>query len=201
MQLPSGIVAVLMSALLFGISTPLAKLLVAEVSPLALAGLLYLGAGVGLLTWRWWRLQANSVAEAREAPLAGRDWVWMAWAILAGGVVAPVLLMLGLERTSGAAAALLLNFEGVFTALLAWFVFQENVDRRVAIGFLLIAGGGALLSWERAPDDGLPLGALAVMAALPWIMSDPRVWTGSAHGSDRSGPRWRSRRRATRPGR
>jgi drug/metabolite transporter (DMT)-like permease len=97
----------------------------------------------------------------------------MAWAILAGGVVAPVLLMLGLERTSGAAAALLLNFEGVFTALLAWFVFQENVDRRVAIGFLLIAGGGALLSWERAPDDGLPLGALAVMAAcFGWALDN-----------------------------
>lgn len=98
----------------------------------------------------------------------------MAGAILAGGVIAPVLLMLGLERTSGSAAALLLNLEGVFTALLAWFVFHENVDRRIAVGFFLIAGGGVLLSWgEGAPASGLPLGALAVAAAcLGWAVDN-----------------------------
>ena len=89
----------------------------------------------------------------------------MAGAILAGGVAAPVLLMLGLDRTSGAAASLLLNLEGVFTALLAWFVFKENVDRRIATGFALIAGGGVLLSGEGTPMAGLPLGAFANASA------------------------------------
>lgn len=97
----------------------------------------------------------------------------MAGAILAGGIIAPVLLMLGLERTTGSAAALLLNFEGVFTALLAWFVFHENVDRRIATGFSLIVAAGVLLSWEGAPAGGLPLGALAVMAAcLGWAVDN-----------------------------
>jgi drug/metabolite transporter (DMT)-like permease len=81
--------------------------------------------------------------------------------------------MLGLAHTQAASAALLLNLEGVFTALLAWFVFRENVDRRVATGFILIAGAGVLLSWEGAPAAGLPLGALAVVAAcLAWAVDN-----------------------------
>ena len=169
----SAIAAALLSALLFGLSTPLAKMLVAGVPPVALAGLLYLGSGVGLLSWRWLRQQTSASHESMEAPLARADWGWMAGAILAGGVVAPVLLMLGLERTTGSAAALLLNFEGVFTALLAWFVFHKNVDRRIAAGFFLIVVAGGLLSWEGAPEVGMPLGSLAVMAAcLAWAVDN-----------------------------
>jgi drug/metabolite transporter (DMT)-like permease len=138
--------AAFLSALLFGASTPLAKVLLAQVPPLALAGLLYIGAGVGLTLLRWvWRgIGRGTIAQ--EAPLAGRDWGWLAGAILAGGVVAPVLLMLGLVHTQAASAALLLNLEGVFTAL---------------------------LSWEGAPAAGLPLGALAVIAAcLAWAVDN-----------------------------
>lgn len=168
-----AILAALVSALLFGASTPLAKILLAQVPPLALAGLLYLGAGVGLTLLRWARRSLSREATTQEAPLAGSDWWWLAGAILAGGVVAPVLLMLGLAHTQAASAALLLNLEGVFTALLAWFVFHENVDRRVATGFFLIAGAGVLLSWEGAPVAGLPLGALAVIAAcLAWAVDN-----------------------------
>jgi len=168
-----AILAALVSAVLFGASTPLAKVLLAHVPPLALAGLLYLGAGVGLLFLRWmWRGLRRETTE-QEAPLAGSDWWWLAGAILAGGVLAPALLMLGLTYTQAASAALLLNLEGVFTALLAWFVFHENVDRRVAAGFFLIAGAGVLLSWESAPAAGLPLGALAVIAAcLAWAVDN-----------------------------
>lgn len=163
--LNNPVFAALASAMLFGLSTPLAKVLVEELPPVALAGLLYFGSGVGLLTWRWWKWRMTAATTVQEAPLVRADWGWMTGAILAGGVIAPVLLMLGLERTSGSAAALLLNLEGVFTALLAWFVFHENVDRRIAVGFFLIAGGGVLLSWEGSPARGMPLGALLVAAA------------------------------------
>lgn len=172
-RMSSGIAAALVSALLFGISTPLAKILVAGVPPVALAGLLYLGSGIGLLTWRSLRQWASVSAEVREAPLAGADWGWMAAAILVGGVVAPVLLMWGLVRTPGSNAALLLNLEAVFTALLAWFVFQENVDRRVAVGLFLIAAGGMLLSWGGAPIGGMALGAWAVAGAcFAWALDN-----------------------------
>ena len=170
---PYSILIALTSAALFGLSTPLAKLLLADVPPVALAGLLYLGSGIGLLTWRQARAWIGRGRVTSEAPLARADWPWMAGAILAGGIIAPVLLMLGLERTSGAAASLLLNLEGLFTALLAWFVFHENFDRRIAIGFALIAGGGVLLSWEGEPLGGLPLGTLAIAAAcLGWAIDN-----------------------------
>jgi drug/metabolite transporter (DMT)-like permease len=168
-----SILVALASAALFGLSTPLAKLLLAEVPPVALAGLLYLGSGIGLLAWRHAHRRLTKDRLAHEAPLTRADWPWMAGAILAGGVAAPVLLMLGLDRTSGAAASLLLNLEGVFTALLAWFVFKENVDRRIATGFALIAGGGVLLSWEGTPMGSLPLGAFAIAAAcLGWAIDN-----------------------------
>jgi drug/metabolite transporter (DMT)-like permease len=168
-----AIAAALVSALLFGASTPLAKALLEQVPPLALAGLLYLGAGIGLSVLRVIAQRLNPKASAREAPLAGSDWWWLAGAILAGGVIAPVLLMLGLQHTQAATAALLLNLEGVFTALLAWFVFDENADRRIATGFFLIATAGVLLSWEGTPAGGLPLGVLAVvLACAAWAVDN-----------------------------
>jgi drug/metabolite transporter (DMT)-like permease len=177
------IIAALTSAALFGISTPLAKLLLDEVPPVALAGLLYLGSGLGLMGWRWLRQRRTGRNNLREAPIARNDWGWMAAAILAGGVIAPILLMLGLERTAASTASLLLNLEGVFTALLAWFVFHENVDRRIATGFFLIAGGGVLLSWEGTPGGGLPLGALAVAGACLGWAADNNL-TQRVSGSD-----------------
>jgi len=178
-----GILAALASAVLFGLSTPLAKLLVGLAPPVALAGLLYLGAGLGLLSLWWLRQLVSPHAIADEATLSREDWPWLAGAILAGGVVAPVLLMVGLTLTSGSSAALLLNFEGVFTALLAWFVFHENVDRRVATGMFLIAAAGVVLSWEGRPSGGLPFGVLAVVAACGGWAVDNNL-THRVSGSD-----------------
>ncbi len=136
----AGVPAALGAALLFGAGTPLAKLLLHDVGPWLLAGLLYLGSGLGLLIYRLLR-RAPRVRLARdEAP-------WLAGAILAGGVLAPVLLMLGLAGMPAADASLLLNAEGVFTALLAWFVFRENVDHRIALGMVAIVAGALVLSW------------------------------------------------------
>lgn len=119
----------LLSAVLFGASTPLAKLLLGGVHPVLLAGLLYLGSGLGLLALQAWR-----AGSAAEAGLAGGDWRWLGAAILAGGIVAPVLLLWGLARTPAAAASLLLTLESVFTLSLAWILFAEPVDRRIGLG-------------------------------------------------------------------
>jgi drug/metabolite transporter (DMT)-like permease len=136
----TGVIAALLSALLFGAGTPLAKLLLADVGPWLLAGLLYLGAGSGLLLFR-------QVRRAPRVRLARGEAPWLAGAILAGGVLGPVLLMLGLAKMPASGAFLLLNAESVFTALLAWFVFKENVDRRIALGMATIAAGALVLSW------------------------------------------------------
>jgi drug/metabolite transporter (DMT)-like permease len=105
--------------------------------------------------------------------LTRKDVPWLAGAIVAGGVVGPVLLMWGLAQTPASTASLLLNLEGVLTALLAWFVFRENFDTRIAIGMGLIAAGGACLSWMGRPEGGVPWRALAVVGAcLAWAVDN-----------------------------
>ena len=167
---PVGVGFAVASALLFGLSTPCAKLLLGEIPPLLLAGLLYAGSGLGLSLVR-----LLTPASADEARITRADVPWLAGAVACGGVLAPVLLMSGLRSTPASSASLLLNLEGVFSALLAWFVFRENFDRRIALGFALIVAGGALLSWEGgvAGRFVLPIGALAIAAAcLCWAIDN-----------------------------
>ncbi len=141
------------AALLFGLSTPAAKLLLADTDPWMLAGLLYLGSGIGLGTFALARRAVGHLGA--EASLGRRDLPWLAAAIVTGGGIGPVLLMTGLAASSASQAALLLNLEGVFTALLAWFVFREHFDARIATGMALITLGAMVLAWE--PTHGLTL--------------------------------------------
>lgn len=166
-----GIAMALTAAILFGASAPFAKLLLANSSPQLLAGLLYLGSGIGLGVV--WLSRRRSTEVARETPLTKRDVPWLAGAIAFGGVTGPLLLMIGLSRTAASAASLLLNLEGVFTAIFAWFVFHENFDRRIALGFLAIVAGGAALSWEGKVSWGGMIGPLAVAGAcLCWAIDN-----------------------------
>jgi len=169
-----GVLCALLSALLFGISTPFAKLLVGAIAPLMLAGLLYLGSGIGLLFWFAVRqMPAHTVATFQSARLVRADWPWLAAAVLAGGVAGPALLMLGLSSTAASTTSLLLNLEGVLTAALAWFVFKENFDRRIFLGMCCIVVAGALLSWPSSIETGIAWGTLAIIAAcLCWAIDN-----------------------------
>jgi len=140
--LSSGAGLALLSALLFGASTPLANLLLRDIDPWMLAGLLYLGSGLGLIAVRTVGRVLGS-GTRREAAIRGRGWLWLALATLSGGVIGPVLLMVGLAHTSATTTALLLNLEGVLTTLLAWFAFRENFDRRIVLGMAAIVAGGS----------------------------------------------------------
>ena len=171
-----GVLFALAAALLFGMGTPLAKLLLATVNPLMLAALLYLGSGLGLALVRAIRREPTVLPK-------GTQWLWLAGAVLAGGMVGPVLLMLGLSRFPAAGASLLLNAEGVLTALLAWWVFKENFDRRIALGMLAILAGGVVLSWPVGAGSGggtssaVSIGswqgaALIVAACLAWAVDN-----------------------------
>jgi drug/metabolite transporter (DMT)-like permease len=157
-----GVQAALAAALLFGAGTPAAKLLLGEVSPWLLAGLLYLGSGVGLGLYRVIR---------RSAPvrLSRAEWLPLAGAVFFGGMAGPVLLMFGLSGMPASGASLLLNAEGVATALLAWFVFRENFDRRIALGMAAIVAGAVLLSIPAGAEFGSVWPALAILGAcLCW---------------------------------
>lgn len=158
----------LLAAALFGLSPPIAKLLLSAASPQLLAGLLYLGSGCGLLATRLVRPGAG-----REASLTRRDAPWLAAAITLGGVLGPVLLMAGLARTPASTTSLLLNLEGAFTALIAWYVFRENYDRRIARGLVAIVAGGLVLSWEgRVAWGGFAGPLLIAGATLCWALDN-----------------------------
>jgi len=134
-----------------------------------LAGLLYLGSGIGLTLLR----SLRRLRGVESVALARSHLPWLAGAVLFGGVLGPVLLMAGLQTTPASSAALLLNLESVFTALLAWFVFRENFDRRIALGMGLIVGGGVVLSWQPGQGIQFPAGALAVGGAcLCWAIDN-----------------------------
>jgi drug/metabolite transporter (DMT)-like permease len=143
----SSIVSALAAAVLFGASTPAAKALAGEMHPVMLAGLLYAGSGIGLGLW--------ILLAKRKIALQRSDIPWLLGAVVAGGVAGPVLLMAGLARSSASSASLLLNLEGVFTALLAWFAFKENFEpgalRDGYAGALAVAA--ACLAW--AVDNNL----------------------------------------------
>jgi drug/metabolite transporter (DMT)-like permease len=153
-----GVTAALAAAALFGAGTPVAKRLLGTVDPWLLAGLLYLGSGAGLALWRL-------LSRAEPVKLPADQRVWLAGAVAAGGVLGPLLLMVGLSRMPASGASLLLNAEGVFTALLAWFAFRENVDRRIALGMLAIVAGALVLSWPGEAQLGGAWPALAVLGA------------------------------------
>lgn len=162
----TGIAIALGSAGLFGASTPLAKMLLSDVAPWLMAGLLYLGMGIGL--WLVRRISRLAHRAPREAPLRRADMGWLAAVILSGGILAPVLLMVGLNNTDASTAALLLNTESLATLLIAWLVYRENVDLRVGIGAMAILAGAALLTFE---GTALRLNAAAVAiigACLCW---------------------------------
>ena len=156
-----GIAIALLSAVLFGASTPLAKVMLRSVDPGALAGLLYLGAGLGLAAIHLLRKALGF--PAIEAPLRRSDLPWLAAIVTAGGILGPLLLMFGLARTDAAGASLLLNLEGLATMGIAWLVFHENVDRRLLLGAFAILAGAALLSWQGRAS--LDWGAVLIGAA------------------------------------
>ena len=159
------------SAALFGLSTPAGKVLLELVHPAVLAGLFYCGAGVGIALLR--RLHMQSFGTAPEVPLGRRDVPWLAGAVFCGGVVGPLLLMVGLAQTQAATASLLLTFEGAATALFAWLFFRENYGGRLVLGMACLVAGAVILGWSDVPTFHSTIGPLAILGAcIAWAMDN-----------------------------
>ncbi len=148
----------LIAAVLFGISTPLVQKFGAGVGAFATAALLYAGAAVAGALLRQ--------HIEREARVVHGDFLRLLAMAAAGAVVGPVALAWGLQRTSGTSASLMLTLEALFTAVLAWRLYREAMDRRVWTAMSLLLAGGVLLVLDQAHDGGARLwGLLAVMLA------------------------------------
>jgi drug/metabolite transporter (DMT)-like permease len=166
---PAAVVAALAAAGLFGVSTPAAKALLGVVDPVILAGLFYCGAGIGIALLRALAAPILNLPAARQQPLGRQDYPWLAGAVALGGIAGPVLLLVGLSHIPAATASLLLTLESAATALVAWFVFHENYDRRIALGMACLLAGAIVASWPGTPTFESLAGPLAVIGAcLAW---------------------------------
>ncbi len=141
---------IFISAGLFGVSPPLAKMLVKDMAPIVLAGLLYVGTFLGLSIYSLFRTTLERSDPSGGASLTKGDLPWLSGAILSGGIVAPISLLFGLRYISGFAASLLLNLEGVLTAVIAVFLFREPAGKRLWWALTCMTVAGLFLAWEPA---------------------------------------------------
>ncbi|EKD50729.1 MAG: hypothetical protein ACD_62C00444G0006 [uncultured bacterium] len=160
----SGFIFAMLAALFFGLSVPVSKILLGDVSPWLLAGLLYAGPGAGLFAVILFRYFLR-ISLSVETPIRGKKWLRLGGATFFGGVVGPALLLFGLTRTQASATSLLLNLESVLTILIARIIFREHVGLRVTIGSMLTILGCLILSWTNHFSLESLTGPMFILAA------------------------------------
>lgn len=148
----------------FGASAPFAKLLLGDISPIYLAAFLYLGSGTGISLLKLSQ-KITRPSQQLEAGIRKADIKWLAGAIISGGVMAPIVLMVSLQNTAASTASLLLNFEGVGTTLIALLFFKEAISCRAWMAILVITLASIFLSTNFSEGFGVSLGALGVVLA------------------------------------
>ena len=159
------LIYIFVSAALFGISPPLAKLLVKDIPPVALAGFLYFGAFAGLSLYSIMR-RIVSAESIRDANLKKGDFPWLFGAVLSGGIIAPICLMFGLSQISGFTTSLLLNLEGIFTAVIAVIFFKEKAGKRLWLALMCMTLAGVFLTWDSSQGKFNFLGPLLVTLSM-----------------------------------
>jgi drug/metabolite transporter (DMT)-like permease len=158
------IMMALLASLLFGASAPITKILLGQIEPIPLASLLYLGSGLGLLVFQI----INFIIKKQvinEASLKKKDFLWLLGAIITGGIIAPIVLLISLKITPASTASLLLNFEGVATTIIAIIFFKENAGKQILIAVALIALASIVLSWDFRNQWGFSIGSLGIILA------------------------------------
>jgi drug/metabolite transporter (DMT)-like permease len=162
----------LLAAFLFGMSAPISKFLLGEIAPILLAAFLYLGTGISLLIIMGLQ-RLGKKSNPTEAQIKKADLPWLAGAILAGGIAAPITLLFSIRGTPEGTASLLLSFEGVSTTLIAALVFKESLSRQALWAILSITFASVLLSTNLNSDWGLSISALGILiACILWGMDN-----------------------------
>lgn len=163
----SGPLFAIIAAALFGLSSPIAKALLVTMDPWLLAGLLYLGSGVGMAGVYF--IRGALPGHRHLQKIVRGEFPWLVGVTLFGGILGPIFLMYGLSSTPASTASLLLNIEGVSTAVIAWMVFKEHYDKRIILGMVAVIFGGAILSWSGGLTWARIWGPLFVLlACLSW---------------------------------
>ncbi|MBK1812243.1 DMT family transporter [Clostridium sp. YIM B02505] len=158
------VIMALVASILFGASAPITKILLGQIEPVALAAFLYLGSGIGLVVFQLVSLLINRQGIS-EAPLKKKDLKWLLGAIIAGGVIAPIILLSSLKITPASTASLLLNFESVATTIIAILFFKESAGKQILSAVVLLTLASIILSWDFKNQWGVSIGSLGVVLA------------------------------------
>lgn len=161
-----AIIFAILAALLYGISSPISKLLLVEIPPTLMAALLYIGAGLGMLGINLFNVISKK--EQVEAKISSKEMPFIL-AMIALDIAAPILLMIGLTLTTSSNASLLNNFEIVATSLIALFIFKETVGKRMWIAIILISISSIILSVPELGSLAFSKGSIFVLlACISW---------------------------------
>lgn len=159
--LPAGLA--LLSAMLFGLATPASKLLLGDLNPFLLAGLLYLGAAVGVTPL----ILREKAGRLVRRGIGGRQYLYIGGAVICGGLLGPVLLLAGLQAAHASSVAIWLNMELVATAVLGALLFHDHLDRNGWLGVILALGAGLIMTASEG-RGGLPAALLVTSACFCW---------------------------------
>jgi len=170
-KISPGILYALIACLLLGTNAPIAKVLLQQIPAPVLVALLSVGACLGLIVVFGWQYYQQRKLEAKTAInfLQGKDWLWFLSTVFLGGIIAPILFIYGVDHSSAAAASLMLSFEGVATAAIAWIVFKEPFHWLLAVAIAIILAGTIILNSSGAMGLSNPLATAAILvSALCW---------------------------------
>lgn len=183
--IPRGAQIALVAAVLFGISTPLTKPFLKETSSFFTAGLLYFSSGISIYIFR-------KLTGAQSIKMNHSERTYFGLAVACGGIVAPVFLLTGLSLISASDASILLNLESVLTALIAWFIFKENFDKKILVGMLSIFFGACIISWNGNFEFNQAIGTILILLASTFwaldnnftrnVISIDPTWIASTKG-------------------
>lgn len=154
----SSTIFAILAAALYALSAPVGKVLLDHAGAAMMAAFLYLGAGLGLALW------GRIVPDREASPITRQDIPYILGMILLD-IAAPILLMLGLQRTGSANASLLNNFEIVATSLIAWLLFREKLSRRLSFAIVLVTFASIVLGYEGSESLRFGAGSALVLAA------------------------------------
>lgn len=154
----SSTIFAILAAALYALSAPVGKVLLGHAGAAMMAAFLYLGAGLGLACW------GRIVPDREASPITRQDLPYILGMILLD-IAAPILLMLGLQRTGSANASLLNNFEIVATSLIAWLLFREKLSRRLSLAIVLVTFASIVLGYEGSESLRFGAGSALVLAA------------------------------------
>jgi len=173
------VILVLIAGTLFGLCVPLSKVLIGDIQPVMLAGFLYAGAAVGMGSVFFLR---NKVAPPpAQAKMTHDEKLIMAASILIGAVLAPILLMVGLSWTAGSDASLLLNLEGVMTAIVGVALFREKGGYRLWTALGAMTAASVVLSYSSGGGFGGNGSVLIVMSMALWGLDNNLMQKISHH--------------------